>query len=141
MRIVVSSQNRKQVTGHAGMCRNFLVYEVEGGEVRSSRLVELSQDQTFHELSGQQAHPLDGAQVLITGGMGAGLRAKLGAQGIVPVVTEETDPAQAVSAYLAGRLQAADDARCAEHHHEHEHGHAHAHAHGEHGCGCRCGQR
>ena len=35
MKIAVTSQNRKTVTGHAGKCRKFWIYEVEGSAVIS----------------------------------------------------------------------------------------------------------
>jgi len=104
MKIAVASQNRKQVTGHTGRCRRFWIYEVEAGRIVSRTLLELSIDQSFHAISPQATHPLDGVQVLISGGMGEGLVMRLARMGIKGLVTTESDPDRAVALYLAGDL-------------------------------------
>lgn len=104
MKIAVASQNRKQVTGHTGRCRRFWIYEAEAGKVLSKVLLELPIDQSFHAISPQAAHPLDGVQVLITGGMGEGLVARLARMGIEGLITPESDPDRAVALFLAGNL-------------------------------------
>lgn len=104
MKIAVASQNRKTVTGHAGKCRKFWIYDVEGGAVAHKTLLELPREQSFHEHRGPDPHPLHGVQVLITGGMGEGLMRRLAGMGVKGIVTPETDPDQAVAAYLAGTL-------------------------------------
>jgi len=114
MKIAVTSQNRKTITGHAGKCRKFWVYEIEDSEVKGKSLLELPIEQSFHESHGQP-HPLDTMHALITGGMGQGLVRRLSAKGIEGLVTSETDPDQAVAAYLGGRLET----RPSEEHHDH----------------------
>lgn len=122
MRIAVTSQNRKTVTGHAGKCRKFWVYEVESGEVRGKNLLELPIEQSFHASAPASSHPLDRINVLIAGGMGLGLRDRLKRQGITAVSTSETDPDRAVAAWLNGSLiELPPEA----HHHGHGHGHGH----------------
>lgn len=118
MKIAVASQNRKQVTGHTGRCRKFWVYEVRDGQVVNKSLLELPREQSFHDSSPDAPHPLDGVQVLINGGMGQGMVARLRAKGMEGVVTTETDPDRAVSGYLAGDLPRAEPEQgCGEHHH------------------------
>jgi hypothetical protein len=51
MKIAITSQNRKTITEHAGMCRKFWVYEVQNQSVVSKVMVELEKDQSFHELA------------------------------------------------------------------------------------------
>lgn len=104
MKIAVASQNRKQVTGHTGRCRRFWIYELEAGEVLSRTLLELPIDQSFHAISPQAPHPLDGVQVLISSGMGEGLVERLARMGIEGLITTESDPDRAVALYLAGNL-------------------------------------
>ena len=41
MKIAVTSQNRCEITEHAGRCRNFWVFDVEGGRVAGRNLLEL----------------------------------------------------------------------------------------------------
>ena len=123
IKIAVTSQNRKTITGHAGKCRKFWIYEVAGGEVRTKYLLELPIEQSFHESNHAAPHPLDGVNVLICGGLGSGLQNRLKQKGLLAVATEETDPDQAVAAWLAGCLvELAPDA-----HDGHEHGQGHGH--------------
>lgn len=56
MKIAVTSQNRKTVTGHAGRCLKFWVYDTVGAEVRSKTLLELPIEQSFHTTHGAP-HP------------------------------------------------------------------------------------
>lgn len=123
MKIAVTSQNRKTVTGHAGKCRKFWIYETDGAEVTGKALLELPMDQSFHESHGQP-HPLDDANALICGGMGQGLADRLKAKGIQGLITTETDPDCAVAAFLAGRLPVGEP-ESHEEGHEHHHGHHH----------------
>lgn len=104
MRIAVASQNRRAVTGHTGRCRRFWIYRVAQDLILDKELLELPKEQSFHESSPQTAHPLDNVDVLINGGMGMGLERRLAARGICALVTPETDPDRAVTAYLDGSL-------------------------------------
>lgn len=130
MKIAIASQNRKTVTGHAGKCRKFWVYDIAGSEIRSKELLELPIEQSFHESDHAAPHPLDGVNVLIAGGMGMGLQNRLKQKGILAVSTAETDPDRAVAAWLDGSLiELPPEAH--EHEHEHEHGHGHGHHHAQ----------
>ncbi len=131
MRVAVTSQNRREVTEHAGRCRNFQVYEVQEGAIVRCDLLELAREQSFHDSPPEAPHPLDGVDVLITGGMGEGLRLRLARRGIAALVTTERDPECAVRSWLAGTLPTAPT-------HAHAHGHEHEHVHGAPG-GCGCG--
>lgn len=131
-RIAVTSQNRKTITGHAGKCRKFWIYETEDRVVRDKHLLELPLEQSFHESHGSTPHPLDDVNVLICGGMGQGLQQRLKQKGIHAVATTETDPDRAVAAWLEGTLaEAAPEAH--DHDHDHDHDHHHGHRHGHHG--------
>lgn len=106
MKIVVTSQNKRQITGHAGKCRKFWIYSIDDYQIQDKTLLELPKEQSFHESSPQQPHPLDHVQVFITAGIGTGLRQRLASKGIIPVVTQEgSDPDTAVNAYLEGALK------------------------------------
>ncbi|MFH7245758.1 MAG: NifB/NifX family molybdenum-iron cluster-binding protein [Spirulina sp.] len=140
MKIAVSSQDKAHVTGHLGRCQRFWVYDLEGDDIQGKELFQLTKDQSFHESSPQAAHPLDGVQVLISGGMGRGLARRLESRGILPVITPETDPDVAIAAYTAGTLAITaleDHVHHHDHDHDHGHQHGHQHDHGEgEGCGC-----
>jgi predicted Fe-Mo cluster-binding NifX family protein len=104
MKIAVASQNRRTVTGHAGKCRKFWIYEVEGCEVKGKSLLELPIEQSFHASHGKAPHPLDDINALISGGMGMGLRNRLRQKSILALATAETDPDRAVAAWLNDTL-------------------------------------
>lgn len=104
MKIAVTSQNRRTVTGHAGRCRGFWLYETDGGRVTGRSLIELPPGQTLHDSQDAGPHPLDDIAVLITGGMGVGLRERLRRKGILAVATAEIDPDRAVAMWLNGTL-------------------------------------
>lgn len=123
MKIAVTSQNRKTITGHAGKCRKFWIYEIVDKKVVDKTLLELALEQSFHESHAAGPHPLDGTDVLICGGAGQGLIRRLNNMGIQGLVTAETDPDSAVAAYLNGTLklgQAESHEGHGEHHHAHE---------------------
>lgn len=104
MKIAIASQNRKHVTGHAGRCRKFWIYEIIDGQVVDKALLELPMEQSFHASPPDAPHPLDGVQVLITGGMGQGMVTRLAQKNIEGLITTEPDPDRAVALYLAGSL-------------------------------------
>lgn len=138
MKIALSSQNKTAITEHAGHCRKFWIYETNATEILGKQLLELSPEQSFHDSSPDESHPLDDVQVLIAGGMGRGLVQRLERKGIEAIVTKETDLEKAVSAYLDGSL-VREEAECHEHdgehkhegkhHHKHRHEHGHQHHH------------
>jgi predicted Fe-Mo cluster-binding NifX family protein len=103
MKIAVTSQNFRTVTGHAGKARRFLVFEADGGEVREVERLDLPKEMSFHELQGDAPHPVDGVDVLVTGGCGQGFVTRLARRGIRVVATGEADPAVAVLLVSTGR--------------------------------------
>jgi predicted Fe-Mo cluster-binding NifX family protein len=124
MKIAIASQNRKTVTGHAGKCRKFWVYQIDGKAITTRELLELPIEQSFHESDHDQPHPLDGIDVLICGGIGLGLQNRLKQRAILAVATSETDLDRAVAGWLDGTLPEAEPE---DHAHGHSHGHRHAH--------------
>ena len=90
----------------------------------AAHLLELPKEASFHDSSPHAEHPLDGVDLLIAGGMGEGLQARLARKGIEGVVTTETDPERAVLLWLAGSLP-----RAAPHSHAHGQDHDLEHAH------------
>ena len=104
MQIAVASQNQRTITGHAGRCQTFWVYEVEQGCVAGKHLLELPADQVLRG-SAQPASVFSPINVLICGGMGPHLYQRLMQQGVLPVITAEDEPDQAVAAFLANELE------------------------------------
>ncbi len=127
MKIAVTSQNRRAITEHAGKCRKFWIYDIEQSQVAGKTLLELPIEQSFHESSPDDPHPLDAVQVLIAGGMGPGLSHRLAAKGITALVTSETDPDRAMVAYLRGALTVGANPRDPVLHQPHHRHHRHHH--------------
>jgi len=121
MKIAVASQNRREITSHTGRCRKFWIYEIASDAgIAGKQLLELAKSRSLHESPPRAPHPLDDVQVLISGGMGNGVRRRLAAMGVAPVVTDRTDPDLAVSAWLDGSLE--NIPAVVGQHHNHDHG-------------------
>ena len=127
MKIAVTSQDRKTITGHAGKCRNFWIYEIDDKTILEKSLLELTLDQSLHASQGAGPHPLDGIDVVISGGAGHGLIRRLNNMGIQGLVTLETEPDSAVADFLNGTLKLGQGDSHAGHgeHHGGEHGCCH----------------
>jgi predicted Fe-Mo cluster-binding NifX family protein len=116
MKIAVTSQNFRTVTGHAGRSRRFLVFAAD----RDAPLAEIARfdlppELSMHEFHGGP-HPLDAVDVLITASAGEGFVRKLGQRGIRVVITGEEDPRRAVTDLLDGKVKTPAP-------HEHDCGH------------------
>ncbi|MFP4247019.1 MAG: NifB/NifX family molybdenum-iron cluster-binding protein [Halochromatium sp.] len=100
MRIAVTSQNFKTITGHAGKSRRFLIYELEPGRepVEIERL-DLPKDRSLHDDHGPD-HPLYQRQLtaILTGGAGGPFVQRMNREGIEVITTSETDIAAALRA-------------------------------------------
>lgn len=114
MKVAVTSQNFRTITGHAGKTRRFLVYQADGGEVREIERLDLPKEQAFHELHGDAPHPIDGVDVLLTASCGDNFVVRMARRGIRVVATGESDPVTAVR--LVSTDQALPPAAPHEHH-------------------------
>jgi predicted Fe-Mo cluster-binding NifX family protein len=104
MKIAVTSQNFRVVTGHAGRARRFLVYDVQpGAEPVEVARHDLSPDQSFHETGGAGSHPIDGCEVLISAGFANHFAQVMAARGILAVTTDKVDPIEAIRDFLVRR--------------------------------------
>ena len=129
MKLAVTYANG-QIFQHFGHCENFKVYEIDGGAIVSSQVIN-AMGSGHGALAGfLQQH---GVEVLICGGIGGGARVALAQAGIqlYPGVVGDADAA--VNALLTGNLDYNPDTMCS--HHSHEDGHAcGSHGCGSHGC-------
>jgi predicted Fe-Mo cluster-binding NifX family protein len=101
VKIGVTSQNFRTITGHAGKTRRFLVYETQSSEIRELERLDLPKEMSMHEFRGDR-HPLDTLDVLITASFGQGFERRMAAKGVRVVATGETDPLKAVAGIAAG---------------------------------------
>lgn len=137
MRITVSSQNFRTVTGHAGRARRFIVFEANGQEPpRQVERLDLDANMAIHGYDHGSEHPLDRTDVLITSRAAGGFIRHMGARGVRVVATDESVPELAVQAFLEGRAKS-DNEDC---HHDHCDGGADKHIYdgGEQSHSCNC---
>lgn len=118
--IAVTSQNYRTVTGHAGRCRRFKLFDAGTGH--ESGEIELPLDAVLHEVDPLPGHPLAVAATLITSGAGTGLSRRLARCGIAVHLTGTTAPAEAVREFLAGVPSAAMPSGGCDHGDHHHHG-------------------
>lgn len=123
MKIAVTYEDGN-VFQHFGRTENFKVYEVEGGRVISSEV--MNSNGVGHEALAWLLKDSD-IDVLICGGMGQGAQEALAEAGIEVCAGASGNTDEAVAAYIAGEL-VNTGVNCD--HHDHEHGHDH-----DHGCG------
>jgi len=102
MKIAVTSQNYRTVTGHAGKTRKFLVYEAApDGSLEETGRIKLPKEMSMHAHPHDAPHPLDAMDFLVTSGCGQGFVNKMGARGVRVYVTDTEDPRQAVRELLS----------------------------------------
>jgi len=103
MKIAVTSQNFRTITGHAGKTRRFLVYsDGENGELIEHERIDLPKEMSMHEFKGG-FHPVFEADVLITAGCGQGFIRKMAGHNVQVIATSESDPQTAAKAVIAGQ--------------------------------------
>lgn len=135
MRIAVSSQNYRTVTGHAGKARRFIVFETDGETPpREIERLDLDANMAIHGFDHTADHPLDRMNALITGSAGEGFVRHLAARGVMVVATNETIPSLAVEAFLDGRVKSPSGS-C---NHDHGKGGSKAHVHDAQEQSCNC---
>ncbi len=140
MKIAVTSQNFRTITGHAGKGRRFLIYETDAsGEPQEITRLDLPKEYAFHDWHpvGEQTHPLDIAEVVITASCGQGFIQRLAQRNIKVVLTSEIDPIQAVRLFSRQELPILSAEEVEHHHATHDHSHSdHDHSDPDEGCQC-----
>ncbi|MCU7834598.1 MAG: nitrogen fixation protein [gamma proteobacterium symbiont of Taylorina sp.] len=103
MKIAVTSQNFRTITGHAGKTRRFIVYQAKENDVPVEiERLDLAKEMSMHAWQGG-AHPIDVVDVLITAGCGEGFIHKMAYRNIQVIRTSEADPVTAVTAIIKGQ--------------------------------------
>lgn len=104
MRIAVTSQNFRTVTGHAGKTRRFLMFEAgPDGDLQETGRLDLPKEMSIHAAPPQDPHPLDDCDCIVTGSCGEGFPRKMARRHISVYVTDLTDPAEAARAAVSSR--------------------------------------
>jgi predicted Fe-Mo cluster-binding NifX family protein len=129
MRIAVTSQNFRTVTGHAGRARRFIIFEAQADMPPAEvERLDLPKELAMHEFHGSGAHPLDGVDVILSESFGEGFAQRLAKRGILAVRTPETNPIDAVTAFLsnaAPKAAALAECHCSHGGHHRHGGHDH----------------
>ena len=103
MKIAVTSQNFRTITGHAGKARRFIIYDIQSDDVPvETERLDLNKEMSMHEWQGGE-HPIDVIDILITAGSGDGFIQKLARRNIRVIRTSEPDPMTAVLAIVKGQ--------------------------------------
>ena len=102
MKIGITSQNFRTITGHAGKTRRFLVYQADGPKhIEELERIDLPKAMSLHEYHGED-HPLFDLDVLLTAGCGDNFQQRMHARQVTVVTTSETDPMTVLQKYLTG---------------------------------------
>jgi hypothetical protein len=103
MKIGVTSQNFRTITGHAGKTRRFLIFSAgNNGQWQETARLNLPKEMSMHEFKGTD-HPVDQLNKLITAGCGKGFIQKMATRGVEVIQTGESDPLTAVNKLMAGQ--------------------------------------
>ena len=102
MKIGVSSQNFRTITGHAGKARRFFVYELLEDGIHEQERIDLPKEMALHSFSGIE-HPLFDLDILVTAGCGEGFIRRMALHDVKVVSTADTDPKATVEKLLAGK--------------------------------------
>lgn len=106
MKIAIATKNFLEVSGHAGQCRHWLLYDLS--EHRSGQLlpaplrIELDQDEVLHVFADDRAHPLDGIDIAVCASAGDGFIRHMRKRRCDVLLTGDSDPTVAISRILAG---------------------------------------
>lgn len=106
MKIAVATRNFVEVSGHAGQCRSWLLYDLSNYEsnplLPAPRWVELPKEDLLHVFEDDRPHPLDGVDLAVCASAGDGFVRHMKQRGCDVLITGETDPAVAVIRIMAG---------------------------------------
>ncbi len=104
--VALTMQNKREITQHAGKCRNFLLVRFDQGKEVERSWVKLSLDETFSQWGAPPPPGLQNIDALITRGVGPGLQLRLAAQKVRALITDITDPDLALTMFCKGELSA-----------------------------------
>jgi len=124
---ISTGKSGKQITEHVGRTLFFKIYEITEDRITGTELVELTKEQSLHNLLHRpvidfSGHPLEDVEIILTRSIGPGAIHKLFSVGKRAYMIAEKHVDEAIEKLLQGRLQALN---VLEHHsgHHHEHGH------------------
>ncbi len=104
MKIAIAVNNQgREVSGHAGQTRHWLVYDCQpGAPIPSPQQVELTKDQLPHYFRDDGPHPLHGVEIIVAASAGDGYLRHMQKWGAQVLLTGETQPLVALKKIMAG---------------------------------------
>ena len=108
MKIAIATKDDgRQVSGHAGQCRDWLVFDCQPGEaIPQPQRVELTKEQLPHHFRDDGPHPLHGVEIVIAASAGDGYVRHMEKWGAQVLLTGETDPLTALKKLLSAEALA-----------------------------------
>jgi predicted Fe-Mo cluster-binding NifX family protein len=124
-KIAFPTDDGETISRHFGQAAQFKVLTLSDGRLGPSELRDKASHRHDDHAATGGTHPgqqmvgvVSDCQVVISGGMGAPMLARLEAAGLKVYLTRERSISAAAEAYLGGTLQ--DDRRLVHQHHEHQ---------------------
>ena len=106
MKVAIPTKEWKEVSGHAGQARQWLVYDLVGHSpdkaLPEPTRLTLTKEQLPHYFKDDGPHPLDGGEIVLAGSAGDGFIRHMKTRGADVLLTGETDPATALTHIVAG---------------------------------------
>lgn len=106
MKIAIATKNHLEVSGHAGQCRHWLVYDLSRHQstqlLPAPAFVELDKTEILHSFADDRPHPLDGVDLIVCASAGDGFIRHMKKRGCEVLRTGEADPTLAITRILAG---------------------------------------
>lgn len=125
MKVAVATGNYKNIVGHVGRCKGFIIFNIENGKVISKQEIEnpLKQEDSHsndahdgkchkhhhgHHRHEMLADVLEGAEALLCRSAGWGMISSLNEKGIKVLFTEENNAESGAIEYSTGKLNYTD---------------------------------
>ncbi len=108
MKIAVATNDTwRQVSGHAGQTRNWLVFDCQpGAPLPEPQRVLLTKEQLPHHFQDDGPHLLHGIEIMIAASAGDGFIRHMEKWGAQVLLTGETEPLMALQKIMAGEALA-----------------------------------
>ena len=102
MKIAIATRRFVRVARHAGQTRDWLFYDCPAAAVTEPVRVTLTRAQLPHHWQDDGQHPLDGADIIVTGSAGDGFVRRMAKRGTKVLITAERSPRTAAEKLVAG---------------------------------------
>ena len=102
MKIAIATRRFGRIARHAGQTRDWLLYDCPGSTVPEPQRISLTKAQLPHHFCDDGPHPLDGADIIVTGSAGEGFVRRMAKRGTQVMITAERDPQVAATKLATG---------------------------------------